>query len=305
MNGSCEPIDDCARLRREVGGRYPGRVVWRPGEAPVILSLRVRAAEVAQRIGLGGNEVLHLVSRDHGPAEPGAPLPGGVRERAVRALQVGACRRDRVRPDARQHDLMLEEVVQVVAPRRKRRARDSVVTEVAVELLRPVAHVGAHVGPEGAVLQPALQVCLVRRQVERALSHPDDEHGSFRLGQRPVSVEQSADEVARVDARGPVTAPHRGGELVHRPGVTERHVVAGHSHPPPSLDTRLVPRRAVVRYPGAPGRHADLGHRMEVRAEGPNPPRLVRAQLRVIGGKRRNRKVVLRTRRRIRCQLRR
>src|SRR5947207_2701512 len=78
----------------------------------------------------------------------------------------------RVRRGARERQLVLEEVVQRVAALREMRARDAVVAEIAVQLLRPVADERAHVGPERRVLEPVLQPRLVQGEIARRLAHP-------------------------------------------------------------------------------------------------------------------------------------
>src|SRR5437868_8825385 len=100
-------------------------------------------------------------------------------------------------------------------------------------------------------------------------------------------------KVAHVLARRPVTATNGRGELVHDPAVAHRDVVAGSSHPSPSLDTGRVPAATVVGDPRRPAADVELREGMEIRAERADPPRLVGTEGCLVRRERRNRDVVL------------
>ena len=195
---------------------------------------------------------------------------------------------------------MLEVLVEVVAAERDRRARHGVPAEVSVHLLRPVADVRVHVGPERKVRQPVLKVRLVDADVRRALAEADDEDGAS-CGTRAgpcVAFVEAAHELTCVVPGGAGAAPHRRGELVHCPCVPGGHVEAGLRHPPPHLDPGRVPGGGVVRDPSVPGRPVELGQRVEVLAEGADPGCLAWPQVRLVPDDRRDGDVVIAARRR-------
>jgi hypothetical protein len=101
-----------------------------------------------------------------------------------------------------------EEVDERVAPVVERSARRRVASDVAVDLLRPVADVRVHVDPERGVLEPLLRARLVGRDLGDALADPDDEHDPAR--RRPLSrrVVQPAEELTDVGAAVAVAAAH-------------------------------------------------------------------------------------------------
>ena len=197
---------------------------------------------------------------------------------------------------------MLEVLVQQVAPCFSRRAGNGVVTDVAVDLLRPVRGHAAEVAPEAGVLVPVLQPRLVEGEIGRRLADSGDEDRASDRRQHAVAVVEAVEESPHVGARVAGALPHRGGELVQRPGVAEADVVAGGRHPPPRLDTGLVPRIAGRGDPGGPAGDADLRECVERRPERADAPGLVGSQLRLVVRERRNGDVVLRAGGRRRCQ---
>ena len=199
---------------------------------------------------------------------------------------------------------MLEVVVQILAADGRRGTRNGVGSEVAVDLLRPVADVGGHVRPEGRVGEPALQRVLVDGEVARPLSEADHEDGSARRP-GPVAFVEPAEEFADVRAGVPVAAAHCRRELVQHPAVAARHVVARLGHALPRGHAGRVPGRPGARDPAAPRREVDLGHRMEVRAERSDARRLVTAERRLVRDERWHRHVVVGARRGRRGELRR
>ena len=118
-----------------------------------------------RRIDLRRHVVLHQVDRDVRPAERGVVLPGCVRERAVGAGEEGSSSAASRRRDAGERGLVLQVLVQRVAPGVLRRAGNRIGADVAVQLLRPVARVAAQIVPEGRILVPVLQPCLVEGEV--------------------------------------------------------------------------------------------------------------------------------------------
>ena len=118
------PIEDLPRLRGEVGVRQAGRVARRPREPPVVarpdaddtLKERIAStwAETYAAICSKGTIVQpHAVSRGHAPFASGLYAVPEVRARRL----------DLRRPCAREHELVLEIVVEVLAAHRRRRSR--------------------------------------------------------------------------------------------------------------------------------------------------------------------------------------
>ena len=289
-------IEDLPRLRREVGEGEPVRVGRRPREAPVIPGLAARGAEPAHRVHLRRDVRRHLVGGHHRPAPRRLSRPGAVRERAVRVAQVGARGLDRGRAGAREHELVLQVVVEVLAAGGDRNAGDRVAPHVAVHLLRPVGHVRGHVRPERRIGEPVLNRVLVDGDVAGALAEADDQHRALRRS-RAVTLVQAADELADVRARVPVPAADRRRELVQRPGVPERDVVARGGHVRTRGDARRMPGVAGGCHPARPGREVHLRHRVKAGAERPDTPRLVRTERGLVRDERRDRDVVLGARR--------
>ena len=175
-----DPIEELTRLRREVGGRHAGRVPRRPGEPPVVLRLSPRRCEEPHCVDLRRDVRRHLIDRHHRPAPGRLARPGAVREWAVRRLEERACGLDRRGAGRCEHERVLQVVVEVLPPDRDRLAWNGVSAEIAVDLLRPVAHVRGHVRPERGVRKPVLKRVLVRGQVTRSLPEADDEDGTAR-----------------------------------------------------------------------------------------------------------------------------
>ena len=168
--------------------------------------------------------------------------------------------------------------------------------EVAVHLLRPVAHVRGHVRPEVRVGEPALERVLVDGDVARALPEPDHEDGAAR-GPPAVAVVEPAHELPDVGARVAVAPANGGRELVQHPAVAARDVVARLGHALARRDARRVPRGTRARDPAAPGREVDFGHGVEVGTECADARRLVAPEGRLVGDERRDRDVVVGARR--------
>src|SRR6185436_9935038 len=112
--------------------------------------------------------------------------------------------------------------------------------------------VRVHVGPEGAVGEPLLGPRLVGRD-RCALADPDDEDDAAGRRAFAARVVQPAQQLTKVRA-GVAVAPARGGrDLVHRPRVARRDVVARGGQTATGLHTRLVPGGAGARDPLLPG----------------------------------------------------
>src|SRR5512144_1694256 len=120
---------------------------------------------------------------------------------------------------------MLQVVVEILTPGRDGLAGNAVRPEVSVDLLRPVAHVRGHVRPERRVREPVLECVLVRGQVARALTEADGENVPA-CRSRAVALVQAAQELPNVRPRVAVAAPNGGAQLVERPRVALRDVVA-------------------------------------------------------------------------------
>ena len=240
MDRGRESIEELAGLRREVVGRHAGRVPRRPREPPVVARLPGRGGEEAHRVDLGGDVCAHLVDGHHRPAPGRFPGPRCVREWAVGRLEERARSLDRRRACVGEHELVLQVVVQVLAPVGDRLTRNRVCAEVSVDLLRPVADIRRHVGPERAVREPVLKGVLIGGQVARALTEADDQDGAPRRP-APVSLVQSAEELPDVRSRVAVATPDRGRQLVERPRVPLRDVVACRGHALAGGDPRGEP----------------------------------------------------------------
>ncbi len=200
---------------------------------------------------------------------------------------------------------MAQVVDERVATGRGVRAGSRVAADVAVDLLRPVAHVGAHVRPERRVLQPLLHASLVGADLADALADADDEDDALRRRAFAARVVEPAQELADLGPLRAVSAPDRRGELVHRPGVARLHVEARGNHAAPRLDPGLVPRRAGLRHPLLPAREVDLGECMELRPERADLHRLAGTRARLLPDDGRHGDVVLRAGRGVRGEPRR
>ena len=230
-----EPVEDGSRHRRPVDSGKRRGVAWRPGEAPVVARPPRAHAVVSERVDLRRHEVLHQVLLDERVAEPEVPLERRVRERARGGIEerVGRAGRGPARPG--------EEVgvAQVVDERfaacARRRARGGVAADVAVHLLRPVAHVRVHVRPERRILEPLLRSGLVGPDLGHALADPDDPDDALRRRPLAARVVEPTEELAQVRAAVPVAAAHRGGDLVDRPACPPRR---RRSPRPPSCAAR-------------------------------------------------------------------
>ena len=291
-----ESIEELAGLRREVARRHARRVARRPREPPVVARLPGRGSEVAHRVGLGGDVRAHLIHGHHRPAPGRLPWPRGVRQWAVGRLEERACCLDRSGACVGEHELVLQVVVEVLPPVGDRLTRNRVCSEVSVDLLRPVADVRGHVRPERAVSEPVLQGVLVGGQVARALTEADDEDAPAR-GPAAVSLVQPAEELPDVRPRVAVAAPDGGRQLVERPRVSLRDVVARRGHALAGGDTGGEPRAARGGDPPRPRREVDLRHGVEARPERSDSRRLVAPEGGLVRHERRNRDVVLGTRR--------
>ena len=231
-------------------------------------------------------------------------MPGRVRERAVGGGEECSRRLTCDGRDARQRHLVLQVFVQRVAPRFSHHAGNGVGTDVAVELLRPVAGVAAQVVPERRVLVPVLEPRLVDGEISGRLADSGDEHRAARGGQHAVSIVEAVQEGAHVHARAANALTHRRRQLVQRPAVAGSNVVARSRHAPPRLDPGRVPGVARGRDPGAPARHVDLCQSVEGGPQRADSPRLIGTRLRLVGRQRRHGDVVLHTGRCVRCELR-
>src|SRR3954452_2459815 len=116
---------------------------------------------------------------------------------------------------------------------------------------------------------------------------------------------ETAHEVAQVPARVSSALADGRRRLIDGPDVAGGDVESLRGHAPARLDARVVPARAGRADPRAPAVVADLADRVEVRPERADPPRLVRAEVRLVRGERRDRDVVLRALRLVRGELRR
>ena len=285
-------VEHGGALRVEVRRREALRVARRPREPEPVDGGARRRGERPVCVDLAGDEVLHLRKGNRRPAVRRRPCPGGVAERHVGLVEEVARGAGGVGPGVRERDLVAEVLDERIAPLLRRRTGDGVAAYVPVVLLRPVRDVAAGLRPERRVLEPALEVHLVAREVGRRLPDAGGEDDALHpVAREPV---QEVESVSPRRARAPA---HRRRELVERPGVAGARVEARGGHPLPGGDACLEPGRGVRRHPRVPAVPADLVDRVEVRAEGPDLRSLPGARLRLVRGQGRHGDVVVRARR--------
>ena len=139
--------------------------------------------------------------------------------------------------------------------------------------------------------------------MESPLAEPDDEHEALRRAGRRVALVQAVQEVEEIPPRLAGVLPDARRDLVHRPEVAERDVVSRGDHAPAELLPGVEPRPPIGRHPRLPRRQVCLGHRMEARAERPDPPRLIRAGHGLVARDGRDRDVVIGAVRPLGCEV--
>ena len=247
-----------------------------------------RRGERARGVRLAGDVVLHPEQVGGGVAVRGRPRPGRVAERRVRLLQEAPRRRCAGGRGVGERLEVPEVLHRRVTPLLRRRAVDRVGTDVAVVLVGEVGDVGRDRRPERRVLEPVLEVHLVRREVGRQLRDSRAEGDALH-----AVAGQGVQEREGVGAGAPGAGPHGRRELVERPGVAGRRVESRSCHP-------LARERPCVGEgaragcdPARPARVADLVDRVEARPERPDLRGLPASRLRLVRGERRDGDVVL------------